>query len=69
MFDDKPSRSFHNALQMKGHVCKHHACDMCDEKFLKYKNLKCHKLIHGGDTIYSCDQCEALFQNRYIFTI
>ena len=61
-------RSFHNDEQIRSHVCKHHACDLCDMKFLKYKNLKCHKLIHEGQTVFSCDQCEALFQNRCVLS-
>jgi len=61
---DTCQRSFHNDQQIRSHVCKHHACDLCDMKFLKFKNLKCHKLIHEGQAVFSCDQCEALFQSR-----
>ena len=61
---DTCQRSFFNNEHLNSHVCKHHACDICDMKFLKFKNLKYHKLVHEGKTIFSCDVCESLFQSR-----
>jgi len=58
------SRTFYSEEHLRTHVCKHHECDVCHQKFLKYKNLKYHKMIHAGYEMFSCDQCEALCQNR-----
>jgi len=57
-------RSFYSEDEIKKHVCKHYSCDTCDMKFIRERNLKLHKRSHLGETIFSCMQCEALFEKK-----
>jgi len=36
-------------------------CIVCDKKFTKLFNLKCHMLIHTGERPYRCKVCNKKF--------
>ena len=43
-------------------------CTVCDKRFTRKGDLKQHKQIHTGDTLYSCTQCEKRFTNQDYLT-
>ena len=38
-------RTFFDKTEMGSHVCKHYACDVCGEKFLRARNVEIHKKV------------------------
>eukprot|EP00088_Acartia_fossae_P026817 TRINITY_DN2758_c0_g1_i4.p1 TRINITY_DN2758_c0_g1~~TRINITY_DN2758_c0_g1_i4.p1 ORF type:complete len:805 (-),score=130.43 TRINITY_DN2758_c0_g1_i4:119-2533(-) len=57
-------RTFFDKKEMGSHVCKHHGCDICGEKFLRARNLEFHRRMHFGEAVFSCSQCESLFLTK-----
>ena len=49
---------------MSAHVCKHHACEICGQKFLRVRNMEFHKRMHYGELIFSCELCESSFLTK-----
>ena len=60
-------RGFTGEDELNSHVCKHFTCDICDEKFILFKNLNLHKREHAGEIFHHCDFCEGLFRTRKRF--
>ena len=57
-------RGFPNEEELSSHICKHFACDICEQKFILHKNLTLHKREHAGEFFHHCDFCEGMFHSK-----